>query len=95
MNDENKSERTIQRREVIKGAAAAGLVAATGPHSLALAAQPNPASSELIIRENAKTGTRDWMLTKTRLSPERSTNPGQRALHVDRRLLLREQCAGW
>ena len=29
----------------------------------------NPASSDLIQRENAKPGTRDWLLTKTRTVP--------------------------
>ncbi len=69
MKDRNNSERTVGRREVIKGAATAGLIAASGTHSLAFAAQPKSVSSDLIQRENAKSGTRDWLLTKTRTVP--------------------------
>ena len=54
----------LQRRDVIKGAAAAGLGIAAGTHGLAGAAEKS-ASPNLIQLENAKPGTRDWMLTKT------------------------------
>jgi len=66
MNGKNHSKRSIHRREVIKGAAAAGLLAATGTHALVNAAQSKSDRNDLIKRENAKPGTRDWQLTKTR-----------------------------
>lgn len=69
MKDRNNSDRTVDRREVIKGAAAAGLIAATGTYALAHAAEINSARSDMIQRENAKPGTKDWMLTKTRQLP--------------------------
>jgi len=69
MNNNNDSEPNIRRREVIKGAAAAGLIAATGTHALVNAAETKAARSDLIKRENAKPGTRDWLLTKTRQLP--------------------------
>ncbi len=68
-NEPNEHNKGVRRREVIKGAAAAGLIAATGTHALAFAAQSKSASSDLIKRENAKPGTRDWLLTKTRTVP--------------------------
>ncbi|MDC0273378.1 hypothetical protein OAL44_01140 [Planctomycetaceae bacterium] len=69
MKDEKKTEHTVQRREVIKGAAAAGLIAASGSYPLAFAAQSKTTSNDLIRRENAKPGTRDWLLTKTHTTP--------------------------
>ncbi len=73
MNSRNNLEHTVQRRDIIKGVAAAGLVAATGAHALVSAAEvaqeTKPSSQNLIQRENANPGTRDWMLTKTRTLP--------------------------
>jgi hypothetical protein len=54
---------------VIKGAATAGLIAATGTHSFVYADKTKAPRSDLIQRENAKKGTRDWLLTKTRTVP--------------------------
>lgn len=71
MAEKNNSKRTVGRREVIKGAAA-GLVAATGVHSSVSAARDS-ASNDLIHRENAKKGTRDWLLTKTWTDPKKVT----------------------
>ena len=68
-NEPNERGEGLHRREVIKGAAAAGLVAATGTHPLVHAAASKAARSDLIKRENAKPGTRDWLLTKTRTVP--------------------------
>ena len=59
----------IGRRDVIKGAATAGLLAASGTYPLAFAAQSRSSTSDLIRQENAKPGTRDWLLTKTRNVP--------------------------
>jgi len=68
-HEPNDSGEGLRRREVIKGAAAAGLIAATGTHALVHAAESKVAQSELIKRENAKPGTRDWQLNKTRQLP--------------------------
>ncbi len=67
-NQDDSDARTegLRRRELIKGAAAAGLIAATGSQPLVNAAENKSARSNLIKRENAKPGTRDWLLTKTR-----------------------------
>jgi hypothetical protein len=73
-NDSNERIEGLRRRDVIKGAAAAGLSVATGAHALVNAAEdsaaPDSASQNLILRENAKPGTRDWMLTNTRIDPK-------------------------
>ena len=60
----NNQPSGLPRRDVIKGVAAAGLGLSTlgrGPN----AAQ---AASDLVRQENAKPGTRDWMLTKTHIT---------------------------
>lgn len=57
----------LGRREVIKGAAAAGLVVAAGAHPNVHAAGSHSAGRDLIERENAKPGTRDWLDGTTRL----------------------------
>ncbi len=69
MKERKNSEYAVQRRDVIKGAATAGLIAATGTHGLVSAAESKAARSDFIERENAKPGTRDWRLTKTRTLP--------------------------
>ncbi len=70
MNDSNESKRRIHRRDMIKGTAAAGLAISVGVEGVfAAAASDNP-----IRRENAKPGTRDWMLTKTRTVPGKINN---------------------
>lgn len=72
-NQHGASERHegVRRREVIKGAAVAGLGIA-GANLLPNVSQAAPAkksiSQSLIREENAKPGTRDWLLTKTRTS---------------------------
>jgi len=66
MNDSDHSKRQLSRRDSIKSAAGAAF-------GLAAGAFPSPAQAnadrELIRRENAKPGTRDWMLTKTHTTP--------------------------
>src|SRR4051812_47823360 len=54
----------MHRRDLLKGTAAAGLAAVAG--NLAAAA-PN---RDLIRAENAKPGTADWLLQKTRVDPK-------------------------
>ena len=69
MTDKQESKGTVGRREAIKGAAATGLVAATGAHRFVHSAENHTAGRDAIQRENAERGTRDWMLTKTRNVP--------------------------
>src|SRR5215204_6304093 len=63
MQPKNPSD--VSRREVIKGLAALGALPAVA--GLSLAAESRQA--DLIRKENAKPGTRDWMLAKTRIDP--------------------------
>ena len=67
MNESNDPPPGLHRRDLIKGGAAAWL-------GLAAGAPGAPASDstgrDLIRRENTKPGTRDWMLSKTRIEPK-------------------------
>ena len=58
------SPRGISRRAALKGAVGMSAMAA-----LSGCVSIGGAPSEIIRRENAKPGTRDWMLTKTRIDP--------------------------
>jgi hypothetical protein len=59
----------LHRRELLKGAAAAGLASALGP--LAAAAQsPTARNGTLVREENQRPGTTDWQLTYTRVDPK-------------------------
>ena len=73
-NESNESKRGLNRRDALKGVAAATLVLATGAYGAPKESAPSPRSSspgrELIRRENAKPGTWDWMLTNTRIDPK-------------------------
>ena len=70
-NESNENKIAVNRRDLLKGAAVAGLGIATGAYG----APKNPGKpskspkSDLIQRENAKPGTREWLLTKTRTVP--------------------------
>ena len=59
MNHQNHSN--LQRRDILKGVAAASLGLAAGAHGVS--------GSDRIRKENEKPGTRDWMLTNTRQLP--------------------------
>lgn len=69
------------RRDVLKGALAAGVAAGvspvlhaaeglSSPDTKAVSKQIASASPDLIRAENAKPGTTDWMLTNTRIDPK-------------------------
>lgn len=66
-NQDPKSK--VGRRDVIKGAAAAGLISASGISPLLYAGDSGLARPELVRQENSHPGTRDWMLTQTRTVP--------------------------
>jgi len=69
MNESSESKRGLNRRDALKGMTAVSLALATGACGAPIAPAPSLRSSapgrDLIRRENAKPGTRDWMLTKT------------------------------
>ena len=55
----------LSRRELLKSTAAAGLVLAAGVGGTSQSIAAAPAGGNPICKENAKPGTRDWLLTKT------------------------------
>ncbi|HEV3262901.1 MAG TPA: N,N-dimethylformamidase beta subunit family domain-containing protein, partial [Gemmataceae bacterium] len=59
----------LDRRNLLKGAAAAGLASVLDPLAGALA-RPAPARRDLIRSENDKPGTTDWLLKNTRVDPK-------------------------
>ena len=67
VNESNNRPGDLHRRDLLKGVAAASLVFATGAFGTPQVAANSPVSSkkgrDMIRRENAKPGTRDWMLT--------------------------------
>ena len=69
MNERDPSKTDVGRRKVIEGTAAVGLMAATGISPLVYAGASSVARPDLITSENAKPGTRDWLLTKTKTVP--------------------------
>ena len=64
-----KCEQQVDRREVLKGVAAAGFTTVFDPVASALAAAAVP-RRDLIRTENAKPGTTDWLLRNTRVDPK-------------------------
>ncbi len=63
-----RHRRPLNRRDLLKTAAAAGLASALSPLAGALEA-PSAPRRDLIRTENEKPGTTDWMLQKTRVDP--------------------------
>jgi hypothetical protein len=69
MPDTPESRTHLDRRDLLKEAAAVGLAAVLGPAARADTA-PTERRRDLIRAENEKPGTTDWMLEKTRVDPE-------------------------
>ena len=69
MNEKDSSQSDVGRREVIKGTAAAGLIAAAGISPLVYAGGSPLTRPDLIQSENARPGTRDWLLTNMKTVP--------------------------
>ena len=65
MKDSNDSTRGIHRRDLLKGSAAVSLGFASGALGVPKIFGQAAAGKNRIQTENAKPGTRDWMLTKT------------------------------
>jgi len=59
----------MNRRDLLKGAAGAGLGMTMGPLARSILAESAPARRNLIRTENEKEGTTDWMLSNTRVDP--------------------------
>ena len=70
-NELNENKCAVNRRDLLKGAAVAGLGIATGAYGAPknLGKPSKSPKRDLIRQENAKPGTRDWLLTKTRTVP--------------------------
>ena len=70
-NESSENKSTVNRRDLLKGAAVAGLGIATGAYGAPknLGKPSKSPKRDLIRQENAKPGTRDWLLTKTRTVP--------------------------
>ena len=70
-NESNENKCAVNRRDLLKGAAVAGLGIATGAYGAPknLGKPSKSPKRDLIRQENAKPGTRDWLLTKTRTVP--------------------------
>jgi len=69
MKERSESQSSLNRRDLLKTAAAAGLTSALAPLA-AGGAKPAPARRDLIRAENEKPGTTDWMLENTRVDPK-------------------------
>ena len=65
MKESHNPQRGIHRRDMIKGTAAAGLAFTAGFGGASQGIAAAPAGDNPIRKENAKSGTRDWLLTKT------------------------------
>src|ERR671925_113520 len=65
----NNPRPSLDRRGLLKGAAAAGLASVLDPLAGALTA-PTPSRPELLRAENDKAGTTDWLLRNTRVDPK-------------------------
>jgi hypothetical protein len=67
MSERHDAPSRPHRRDLLRGAAAAGLAAVLDPSALAA---PAPARRDLIRAENEKPGTTDWLLKNTRVDPK-------------------------
>ena len=65
MDNHSEQNPELSRRELLKGATAAGLALSAGVGGVSQAAAATPDADNPIRKENAKPGTRDWLLTKT------------------------------
>src|SRR2546428_748411 len=66
----NSNSHHLRRRDLLKGAAGAGLGAALGPLASSGLAKLTSVRRDLIRAENGKPGTTEWMLTNTRVDPK-------------------------
>jgi len=72
MNESDEPKLSMNRRDALKGVAAVSLGLAVGaPKESAPSLRSSSPGRDLIQRENAKPGTRDWILTNTRTDPKK------------------------
>src|SRR5438128_8283630 len=69
MTTPHDDEIQLNRRELLKGAASAGLTSALAPLTT-VRATATPDNKDLIRAENEKQGTTDWLLQNTRVDPK-------------------------
>ena len=71
MNNENSMNESnrLNRRDALKGVAAASLALASGAFGIPKTFGQTSIGGNMIELENAKPGTRDWLLTNTRTDP--------------------------
>jgi len=69
MEDKPDSNTEFNRRDLLKGAAAAGLATVLSP-MVGDRTPGAPAKKDLVRAENDKRGTSDWLLEKTRVDPK-------------------------
>src|SRR5260370_25744389 len=69
MTDKLDSKTEFNRRDLLKGAAAAGLATVLSP-MVSDTAPGAPAKKDMVRAENDKQGTSDWLLEKTRVDPK-------------------------
>lgn len=72
MKNRRREISSIDRRQILKAAAAAGIVSALAPIGSGVTASlaQSQVGPDLIFRENEKPGTTDWQLTYTRVDPK-------------------------
>ena len=85
-----KNKRAITRRDALKGALGLGAMAALSScayiekDSGSVTKRSVLAQADLIRRENGKAGTRDWLLTNTRIANQRSRGLPSSRFHCSR-----------
>jgi hypothetical protein len=67
MSKSDEQDTGLSRRDMRKSAGAAGMAFTAGVDGVSQLAAAAPGGANRIREENAKPGTRDWMLTNTRI----------------------------
>ena len=77
MNNENSMNESyrLNRRDALKGVAAASLALASGAFGIPKTFGQTSIGKNMIELENAKPGTRGWLLTNTRTDPTKGRSP--------------------
>ena len=93
MKNTNDSKHIIHRRDFIKGGAAVSIGLASGALGVLNSCGQTFEKRNAIQLENAKPGTRDWMLTKTDITANEPVELWRSS--ANRGLLLRYQRERW
>lgn len=70
MSKSDEQYTDLSRRDMLKSAAAAGMAFTAGANGIPQGAAAASNGDHRIRNENAKPGTREWMLTNTRIDQE-------------------------